>query len=304
MKAADDRGDRVLAGQPARVADGVDDPRVAASAHDHQAAVANAQHQRLVVEDERVGLPLPVAQRLVTLKARLERRGAVDLAGDQRRAVEQEGRPALLHDLKADVLQRRAAGRGQLARIQAREADPPAAPELRVDRHRQAGAAERSDEPLHPGDVVPVPVAEHDHLDVPDPEPEPAHVLDHPVRRDTRVEQQRSLPPTRSIRTSAENPGSAISASGTPVFGRTRAPAVGSAPVSARGQLTRWTPAVDQQRVGEVVDQDRDPDPVDRLELDRHVCESSQRRAASRKSSCGHTSAPTTPGTAVSQTRA
>jgi hypothetical protein len=43
------------------------------------------------------------------------------------------------------------------------------------------------------------------------------------------------------MRTSAEKPGSAISASGTPLPGLTRAAAVGSAPSSAFGQFTRVT---------------------------------------------------------------
>jgi hypothetical protein len=45
------------------------------------------------------------------------------------------------------------------------------------------------------------------------------------------------------IRTSAEKPGSAISASGTPVAGLTRESAVGRAPRSALGQFTRRTPS-------------------------------------------------------------
>ena len=50
----------------------------------------------------------------------------------------------------------------------------------------------------------------------------------------------RSCPPF-SIRTSAENPGSAISASGTPRSGLTRAGAAGRPPINALGQLTRVT---------------------------------------------------------------
>ena len=47
--------------------------------------------------------------------------------------------------------------------------------------------------------------------------------------------------PALWMRTSAENPGSAISASGTPLPGLTRAAAVGSAPVNAFGQFSRAT---------------------------------------------------------------
>ncbi len=49
------------------------------------------------------------------------------------------------------------------------------------------------------------------------------------------------LRPAFSIRTSAEKPGSAISASGTPLWGLTRARAVGSAPSKAFGQFIRAT---------------------------------------------------------------
>ena len=78
----------------------------------------------------------------------------------------------------------------------------------------------------------------------------------------------RSRPPL-SIRTSAENPGSAISESGTPRSGAVTAAARGSAPLSAFGQFTRRTASlIDQQRIGEVVNQHRHPDPVHRLERD------------------------------------
>ena len=52
----------------------------------------------------------------------------------------------------------------------------------------------------------------------------------------------RSRPPCVT-RTSAEKPGSATSASGTPVSGLTRAGAAGTAPWNIRGQFTRDTPA-------------------------------------------------------------
>jgi hypothetical protein len=53
------------------------------------------------------------------------------------------------------------------------------------------------------------------------------------------------------------------------VSGLTREPALGRRPCIARGQLTRPDAfLVGQQRVGQVIDQDRDPDAVDRLELE------------------------------------
>ena len=113
---------RSLPGQPPRVPDGVDDAGMTAAAQDHQAAVAHADHERLIVEDQRVGLPAAAVQCLVSSKPVSNSRRAVDLAGDQCRAVEQERRLALLDDLKAHALERRPAGRRQLARIQTREA--------------------------------------------------------------------------------------------------------------------------------------------------------------------------------------
>ena len=140
-------------------------------------------------------LPCAVAQGLMPLEAGLELGRAVHFSGDQHRPVEQERRLALLDDREPHPLERRPARRRQLGRIEPREAHPAPVPELGMDHHRQLRASERSDQPLHPGHVVPVSVAEHDHLDVGRRDPEPAHVLDHPVRRHAGVEQQRSLAP-------------------------------------------------------------------------------------------------------------
>jgi hypothetical protein len=48
-------------------------------------------HERLVVADQRVGLPLPINQRLLRGQTFLEVGNALDLAGDEHRAVEEEG---------------------------------------------------------------------------------------------------------------------------------------------------------------------------------------------------------------------
>ncbi len=61
--------------------------------------------QRLVVEDQRVGLPVAVAVGLEQRVSALELGRAVDLAGDEQRAVEQERRLPLLDDVEAGALE-------------------------------------------------------------------------------------------------------------------------------------------------------------------------------------------------------
>ena len=51
----DDRADLVRAGEPARVSHRIDDAGVTATAEHHQPPIAEAEHQRLVVEDQRIG---------------------------------------------------------------------------------------------------------------------------------------------------------------------------------------------------------------------------------------------------------
>jgi hypothetical protein len=96
-----------------------------------------------------------------------------------------------------------------------------------VDHHGQAAIAEDAHEPLDPGDVVPVAVAEHEDFDL-------ARIV--PSRRmfsiipfgETPVSNSSvCVRPARSTRTSAENPRQAMSASGTPDSGLSerRAPA-------------------------------------------------------------------------------
>src|SRR5262245_12220584 len=118
VKASDDRCYLPLSGQLLRVANGVDDPGVAAAADQDEAAFAQPQHQRLVVEDQRVGLPAAVTEGIVPLEARLELRRSINLAGDQHRTVEQERGPALLDDLEACPLEGGATRRGKLGQIE------------------------------------------------------------------------------------------------------------------------------------------------------------------------------------------
>ena len=98
MKPTDDRADLVRAGEPARVSHRIDDAGVTASAQHHQPPIAEAEHQRLVVEDQRIGLPAILRERLMPGKPSLERRLAVNLTGAEHRSVEQKRRLALLHD--------------------------------------------------------------------------------------------------------------------------------------------------------------------------------------------------------------
>src|SRR4029079_7920187 len=136
MEPADDGSDRSLPGEQLRVPDYVDDPGVTASGQHHEAATRQAHHNRLVIEDQRVGLPAAVNIGFVSLEARLERRRAIDLARHDYRAVEQERRLSFLDDLESRALQRRAAGRGQLGRIEAGDRYAPTPPEVRVYQHR------------------------------------------------------------------------------------------------------------------------------------------------------------------------
>ena len=67
----------VHTGQPHRVPGDVHRTGVAAPGEHHESAPADVDHQRLLVEDQRVGLPPPVAPGLVVRQAALELRGAV-----------------------------------------------------------------------------------------------------------------------------------------------------------------------------------------------------------------------------------
>jgi hypothetical protein len=169
-------------------------PGVATAAEHEEAAVAHTRHERLVVEDQRIGLPAS-AVHLMSLEAGLELGRTVDLAGDQHGAVEQERRLLLFDDLEAGAFQRRAAGRRKLDRIEPGEADPSAGPELRVDQHREVPAAERFRHALHSRDVVPVAVAQDDRLDIAERQSQPADVFRDAAGCDARIEQQRALAP-------------------------------------------------------------------------------------------------------------
>ena len=167
MEAPDDGVQALAARNLRHVAQRVDDPGVAAAGEHDQALAAHVRDERLVVEDELVGLPLAVAARLVAgRQALLERGGPIDLAGHEQRAVEQERGLAPLGDLEAGAFERvPARGRDQ-HRLAARERDPSPVPGLRVEEDGQLVRPELPDQPLHPAHVVEVAVAEHDRLDI------------------------------------------------------------------------------------------------------------------------------------------
>jgi len=267
VKAADDGVDVLLAGQLPHVAHDVHDAGMAAAGEDHQAAPTHLRDEGLVVEDQRIGLPRPVAVGLVTREALLEVRRPVDLAGHQQRAVEQKRGLALLDDLEARPLERALARRRQLDGITAGQRQPATAPELGMDEDGNVGPAELPDQPVHPGGVIPVTVAQHDHVDVARRDLQPAHVLDQAVRCPSGIEQDPrlavALGDRHQTREAVLGPqGVARPAS----FDESRRHP-GLRPQPHRRPLRRTL--VDEQHVGHVVDQRGDRQRVDGLERKR-----------------------------------
>ena len=256
-------------GQLLRVADGVHDPGVAAAAEHDQPAVAHASDQRLVVEDQRIGLPAVVAERLVPLEAGLELGRPVDLAGDQHRAVEEERWLALLDDLETGAFQRRAARRRELDRIEAREADPCAGSRTR-DGSAPAGSPRPS---ARATPSIPVTWSQWPWLSTitstsPSESPSRRTFSTIPVGETPVSNSSVRSRPFFSTRTRAEKPGSAMRASGTPSGSEPRRDARNGAGQRLRPADPRDRLLVGHQRIGDVVHQDRHPNAVDRLELD------------------------------------
>jgi hypothetical protein len=111
-------------------------------------------------------------------------------------------------------------------------------------------------------------MAEHDHLHVSRRDPKPAHVLDHPVRRYASVEQHDSVPPVLLKSHQGRKAGLGDQ--------RVRHAGVGTDASACPRKPTqqrlwpiqpRHHPLIDEQRVSQVVHQDRDLHPIDRLEL-------------------------------------
>ena len=103
MEAADDRGDGLDAGEPSRIADDIDNPGVPAPGQHDQTMTGDVDDEGLIIEDQRVGRPGPVSQRLVERHAMLEVAGAIHLAGDQYRIVKQQRWLAAFDDFKAGL---------------------------------------------------------------------------------------------------------------------------------------------------------------------------------------------------------
>ena len=162
---------------------------MAAPGEHEQAVVANPQDQRLVVEDERVGLPSVAAVRLVALHAGLERRRSVDLAGDQHRPLEEERRAAALDDVETGVGEAPPGGRWELDGVAPGDGDAAPVPELGVDQDRQVHPSQAGGQARQPGGVVEVAVAADDDLDVAGVDVEAGHVLEGTVRRHAGVEE-------------------------------------------------------------------------------------------------------------------
>src|SRR4029077_13971820 len=150
---------------PPGVPGDVDHARVAAARDHHQAPVTDVDDERLVVEHQRVGLPAPVEPGLLGRGAWLVARGPGHLAGDQHGPAEQEAGLAFLDDVETRPDQGAAAGGGDLPRFAAGQLQAAAAPEVRVDQHRQVDPADRADQPVDAGGVIEVAVAAHDGLD-------------------------------------------------------------------------------------------------------------------------------------------
>jgi hypothetical protein len=91
MKASGKRAAADLVCELLHVADDVHDPRVPAAGEDDDAAAADVRHQRLVVEDQRVGLPAAFPVGLVDrARVELEPAHVLDEAIRREASVEQD----------------------------------------------------------------------------------------------------------------------------------------------------------------------------------------------------------------------
>src|ERR1019366_1297940 len=95
--------DRLLMGQAPRIPANVHDACVATTGDYEQALVLDVDDQRLVVEDEGVGLPPPAQPRLLWREPRFVAGRAGHFSGDENRPVEQEAGMALFHYVEPRV---------------------------------------------------------------------------------------------------------------------------------------------------------------------------------------------------------
>src|ERR1022692_948791 len=146
VEPAEQRIERLPAGQPPGVAGDVDHASVTAAGKHDQALALDVDDEGLVVEYERVRLPAAAEPRLLRREAGLVAGGPRYLPGDQHGSLEEEARLLLLDDVEARSGQRLAAGGGYLQRLPARQGDAPPPPEMRGDQHRHARSEEHTSE--------------------------------------------------------------------------------------------------------------------------------------------------------------
>ena len=119
MEAAYDGVHLADAGELAGVAGDVDDAGVAAAGEHDETSVAYVEDEGLVVEDQRIGLPLLAFEGLFAGHPLFEVGGTGHFAGHERAGLEQEGRLWPLDDLEAGVDHGPLAGGGHLDRVAA-----------------------------------------------------------------------------------------------------------------------------------------------------------------------------------------
>src|SRR5262249_15001808 len=130
-----------------------------------QALVFDVDDERLIVEDEGVGLPAAAGPGLLRREPGLVTGGAGDFAGDQDRSGGQETGVLFFDDLTTRAGRAPAAGGRGALRVAAGEGQPAPAPEVGVDEHREVDPAEPPDQAVQPGGVVEVAVAADDGLE-------------------------------------------------------------------------------------------------------------------------------------------
>ena len=188
MKPTDESMDLVNAGEAGHVAEDVDHPGVPATGHHDQPLPSEVQHERLIIEDQRIRLPGGAAQRFMTGETLLEARRPIYLTGDQHRPAQEKRRLGALDDVETGTFQGPAAGGRHFARVAPFDDHPPPVPELGMEVDGQVGPAKRLNQPMHAGGVIVVPVTEDDGLDGGRIDFETSHVLDHPVWADPGIE--------------------------------------------------------------------------------------------------------------------
>ena len=187
---------------------------LAAAGNHYQAPAADIDDERLIVEDERIGLPAPVEPGLLRRDPRLVPCGPGDLAGDQHRP------PNKKLGWRSSMMSKPAPTRAARLVVGSSRGSRPGSCRRRCRRSAGGSApagwpADRADQPVDPGGVIEVTVAAHDGLDRVRVDVQAAHVLGDAVRAGARVEQNLCSCPALVTVTSTENPCSAMSASGT-----------------------------------------------------------------------------------------